>query len=1036
MKKNTPSLLPPFCRRLLSIGVLSGLLLGISNCGQPSPENQSVAIEDIAANEAVAAYMKSFKGRGDQTDDSQPISPDSVLRHFQFPDDLKLELLAAEPLVNQPVELNFDHRGRMWVVQYGQYPFPAGLKITGYDFHLRAQFDKTPEPPPTGVRGADSITLLEDTDGDGIMDKSTPVITGLNIATSVTWGRGQIWVLNPPYLLAYPDPDGDGIPDGKPKVHLRGFGLEDTHAVANSLRWGPDGWLYGAQGSTTTATINSTATRDLHFKGQAIWRYHPETEVFELFAEGGGNTFHVEIDDKGRVYSGHNGGESRGPQYKQGAYYVKNWGKHGALTNPYALGYFPHMELEGDKIRFTHAFIRYGGATLPSRYHDALIGTNSLHNFIQVSRFDPNGSTFRNTDTERVLTSDDHWFRPVDIKAGPDGGVYLADWYDSRLSHVDPRDTWHRGSGRIYRLGSKADGEQPGPMDLSTYSTDQLIELLGHSNRWFRQQALRQLGDRKDVRAIPKLEKLLSESDGQLALEALWALNLSTGFSETNSLKVLQHTDPFVRMWAIRLIGDSRIASTQQMQSLASLGRSEKHPEVRSQLAATAKRLPGPIALRIIAGMLQSRLDVEDPHIPLQIWWALEDKAESDRAQVVDMLTRPSVLTGHPIVVNILAERIMQRYLMAGGVSNFRAATDLLEKTDDDDLRNAFLAGAQEGLRGRNVATLPAPLQAAITRYATNSGTATLALQIRQQSPQMIKKALEMIEDPQHDLGERLICIQTLGEIQYEAVIPILLEKVGSQQTSVAIRQAALQALGGFDDLEIGEKVVAWYPDRLRADPYLKAEALSLLASREQWTAHLLEKMEVEKHILPTDIPLHIRRQLGQYESPAIQGHIQGLWPKMAQDSEQKMDEILDRLAGLIREKPGSVSAGKTLFQGICGTCHALFEEGGTLGPDLTGYERSNLDYLLIHTLQPSAEIREGYVNYRIQTEDGRSLNGRLTDRNGTQLTFLSPAGTEFGMNEETISKMEAQTTSLMPGGLLTALSDEQVRDLFTYLMQ
>lgn len=1028
--------LTPFCRKLFRMGVLTGLLLGISNCGQPSSENQSVGIEDIAANESVAAYMKSFEGRGDQTDDSQPISPDSVLRHFQFPDDLKLELLAAEPLVNQPVELNFDHRGRMWVVQYGQYPFPAGLKITGYDYHLRAQFDKTPEPPPTGVKGADSITLLEDTDGDGIMDKATPVITGLNIATSVTWGRGQIWVLNPPYLLAYPDPDGDGIPDGKPRVHLRGFGLEDTHAVANSLRWGPDGWLYGAQGSTTTATINSTATRDLHFKGQAIWRYHPETEVFELFAEGGGNTFHVEIDDKGRVYSGHNGGESRGPQYKQGAYYVKNWGKHGALTNPYALGYFPHMELEGDKIRFTHAFVRYGGATLPSRYHDALIGTNSLHNFIQVSRFDPNGSTFRNTDTERVLTSDDHWFRPVDIKAGPDGGVYLADWYDSRLSHVDPRDTWHRGSGRIYRLRSKANGEQPGPMDLSTYSTNQLIELLGHANRWFRQQALRQLGDRKDEGAIPKLEKLLLESEGQLALEALWGLNLSGGFSETNSLKALQHTDPYVRMWAIRLIGDSRIASTQQMQLLALLARSENHPEVRSQLAATAKRLPGPVALSIIAGMLQTQRDVEDPHIPLQIWWALEDKAESDQALVVNMLTRPSFLTEHPIMVHILAGRIMQRYLMAGGASNFSAATDLLEKTDNDDLRNAFLAGAQEGLRGRNVATLPTPLQAAITRYATNSGTATLALQIRQRSPQVLKKALEMIEDPQHDLAERLICIQTLGEIQYEAVIPILLEKVGSQQTSVAIRQASLQALGGFDALEIGEKVTALYPDRLRADPYLKSESLSLLASREQWTAHLLEIMEVNKQILPADIPLHIRRQLAQYENPEIQARMQVLWPETAQDSEQKMDETLDRLAGLIRTKPGKITPGKPLFQGICGTCHILFEEGGTLGPDLTGYERSNLDYLLIHTLQPSAEIREGYVNYRIQTQDGRSLNGRLINRNGTQLTFLSPAGTEFGLTEQTIAKMEAQTTSLMPAGLLTSLNDEQVRDLFAYLMQ
>src|SRR5690606_23061007 len=165
----------------------------------------------------------------------------------------------SEPLVNQPLEISFDTKGRMWVVHYNQYPFPEGVKITGLDNHLRLQFDRVPEPPPAGLKGADKITIFEDTDGDGTFDKSTDGVTGLNIATSAVQGRGQIWVLNPPYLISYPDPDGDGVPDGDPVVHLSGFGLQDTHAVANSLRWGPDGWLYGAQGSTATSSVNSPA---------------------------------------------------------------------------------------------------------------------------------------------------------------------------------------------------------------------------------------------------------------------------------------------------------------------------------------------------------------------------------------------------------------------------------------------------------------------------------------------------------------------------------------------------------------------------------------------------------------------------------------------------------------------------------------------------------------------------------------------------------------------------------------------------------
>src|SRR4029079_12470738 len=150
-----------------------------------------------------------------------------------------------EPAVEQPLFMTFDRRGRLWVVQYRQYPFPAGLKVVEYDQYLRARLDKVPAPPPLGDKGADKITVFEDTDGDGKYDKHKDVITGLNICSSLAVGHGGIWVLNPPYLLFYPDADGDDVPDSDPEVRLSGFGLEDTHSVANSLRFGPDGWLYG-----------------------------------------------------------------------------------------------------------------------------------------------------------------------------------------------------------------------------------------------------------------------------------------------------------------------------------------------------------------------------------------------------------------------------------------------------------------------------------------------------------------------------------------------------------------------------------------------------------------------------------------------------------------------------------------------------------------------------------------------------------------------------------------------------------------------
>ena len=178
------------------------------------------------------------------------------------------------------------------------------------------------------MKGADKVIVFEDTKGTGTFDKHKVVLDGLNIATAAIKGAGGIWVMNPPYLLFYPDANDDDIPDGDPQVALSGFGLEDTHSVANSLHWGPDGWLYGANGSTTTGNVSSAVTKNVRFQGQHIWRYHPKTKVFEIYAEGGGNTFSCEFDAQGRVFSGTNGAQ-RGMHYDQGMSGVKGFGKHG-----------------------------------------------------------------------------------------------------------------------------------------------------------------------------------------------------------------------------------------------------------------------------------------------------------------------------------------------------------------------------------------------------------------------------------------------------------------------------------------------------------------------------------------------------------------------------------------------------------------------------------------------------------------------------------------------------------------------------------
>ena len=268
---------------------------------------------------------------------AQGYPPEEAARHMTLPEGVTAEPFAAEPMVRQPVAIEFDERGRLWVIQYLQYPNPAGLERVTVDRYSRTIYDRVPDPPPRGPKGADRITILEDTNGDGRADCEKDFVDGLNLASGFAFGHGGVYVLQVPYLLFYADKNRDDVPDGDPQVLLTGFGMEDAHSVANSLTFGPDGWLYGAQGSTVTANI-----RGIEFQ-QGVWRYHPATDRFELFYEGGGNTWGVDFDAEGNLFASTNLGGFIGVHGMQGAYYWKSFCKHGALHNPHAYSFFDHM---------------------------------------------------------------------------------------------------------------------------------------------------------------------------------------------------------------------------------------------------------------------------------------------------------------------------------------------------------------------------------------------------------------------------------------------------------------------------------------------------------------------------------------------------------------------------------------------------------------------------------------------------------------------------------------------------------------------
>ena len=962
--------------------------------------------------------------------DTDPLSPAEALQHFKTPADLKVELVVADPHIAQPLFMSWDERGRLWVMEYRQYPDPAGLKMVSRDTFLRSVYDRVPLPPPRHVPGADRISIHEDRDGDGTPEIHSVFIDGLNIATSFAIGRGGVFVTNPPYLLFYPDRNHDDIPDGDPEVLLEGFGIEDSHSVINSLRFGPDGWLYGAQGSTVSGTVKAPGSTapPVRSLGQVIWRYHPESKVYEVFAEGGGNTFGCEIDSRGRVFSGHNGGDTRGFHYVQGGYYRKGFGKHGPLSNPYAFGFFEHIK-HHSVPRFSHNFIIYEEPTLPERYRGRLFGVEPLQGQVVLSDIRPLQSSFETEDIERVLKTDDPWFRPVDIKTGPDGAVYVADLYEQRIDHSSHyAGRIHKTSGRIYRLTSReqSPAPAPAPQTLDKASSQELIAALRSPSKSHRQTAIRLLGDRRDSAAIPALREQLAATTGQTALELLWALHASAGLTDAVAIELLQHPEPFVRAWTVRLVCDPPQTNPAIAAAIATAASRESYIDVRKQMASSARRLPPNLALPILRALLQYDEDAADLHQPLLIWWALEAQiSRTSIDTVLQLMFDSPQIWQRPLTAQHIAERLMKRYALAGSRADLIQAARLLKAAPDRNTAERMLKGFEEAFQGRSLAGIPDELAAALA--ATGGGS--LALRFRQAQPEAVAEALRIVADTSAAPAARIPLIEICGQLRQPQLLNTLLKLAATEQQP-GVLAAAFTALQNYDNPEIAATVASRLP-QLTGDAALAAE--SLLASRAAWTEQLLAAVTAGKVPAERLSPAAIRR-MQLHDNPRIKSTLESLNLAAAGLTASQVQAETAAVMAALSTGSGNPRAGKQLYMQNCGRCHLLFEEGGRIGPDLTPFARDNLERILASVINPSIEIREGFENHLLVTTDGRILNGFLVERDSQVVILKGVDGQNVLVKQDEIEELRVVPQSVMPEGTLKALTEQQLRDLFAYL--
>ncbi|MHC5541402.1 PVC-type heme-binding CxxCH protein, partial [Singulisphaera rosea] len=458
---------------------------------------------------------------------NDPLSPTEAVRRMKVPEGFAVEVVASEPDIVNPVAMTFDERGRVWITESLEYPRKA-----------------------PGV-GRDRIKVLEDTNGDGKADRFTTFAEGLNIPSGIAVGHGGVWVANSPDLLFLKDTDGDGKADTR-EVVVTGFGRFDTHELPNSLTWGPDGWLYGWNGVFNRSRI---AHRGRMFDFTcAIFRIHPVTRDFELFCEGTSNPWGIAWDPEGNAFASACVIDHLWHLTETG-YYHRQGGPYPPFT------WKIDSIVEHEHQRAAYAGIHYYDSdAYPVEYRNRLYMGNIHGNCINADTLIRKGSTYAAAGTPDFLSANDAWFMPIVQKTGPDGCLYILDWYDRYHCYQDAnRDPAgiDRLKGRLYRIRYKETPRRAG-FDLSKEGDDRLIDLLGSPNGYDREIAPRLLAERHSFGILKKLEAraLDATQPRKGRLNALWT-RISCGPLDEGFLKtLLSHDDPTFRAWGVRASGN------------------------------------------------------------------------------------------------------------------------------------------------------------------------------------------------------------------------------------------------------------------------------------------------------------------------------------------------------------------------------------------------------------------------------------------------------------------------------------------------
>jgi len=1029
----------------------------------------------LASFEYEAARIPFYRPGGDRKDMTsggeemqmqKPLSPEESRKHAITPAGFRVELFASEPLLEgKPLAFAFDADGAVYVAESVDYPNDL--------------VEPANEDPAAPVQGHDRIVKLTDTDGDGRADRRVVFAENLSIPTSMLAHDGGLIVAMAPNTWILEDTDGDGRADVR-KLLFTGWGTGDTHAGPSNLTWGLDGWVYGIVGYSG---FNGTVGGESHRFGSGFWRCRPDGSKLEYLRSTNNNSWGVGFSEEGLLFgSTANGNPSEHMPLPNRVYErVRGW----SATTLGGIAGSPDMELApkaaaaGESVairqvdhhgRFTAAAGHrlYTARAYPREYWNRTAFTCEPTGHI-VATFEllPLGAAFRSRMAWDLVASDDEWTAPIQADVGPDGQIWVIDWYNFIVQHNPTPagfETGRRGAyvtplrdkthGRIWRVvHDKAPSTTR--RSLANASAEELVAALADDNMFWRERAERRLVERAAGRAdggrdvVPALIRLVEDASvdaiglNPAAIHAIWTLKQLGALDGpgADSLAVARvqsafaHPSAGVRMNAIK-------ALPRDAGMLVKLSGSpvvdDPAPLVRLAVLDALGECPSsPEAAAVVTRLLADPRTLADP--------VLADAATSaaavQSAGVLPTLLSTNAAAAKPSASLLaLVERVAEH--VARGADGAAVAALLVRLPDvQQPLAVAALTGLARGWpKGtpaqlgpaadaalvKLVDTLPVAAQGQAVTLAQHTGSTALDSQIGRISTAL----LATIDAAQAADADRIAAAERLVQLRPadRAVVELVMERVGGK-ASPEISAGLIAALGRSSAAEAPIAIL----DRLASftPPVREAAVRTILANRD-WAAKLVERLE-KRRVNLGDIPIVERTKLTDHPDRKIRDRAKKILAAGGGLPNADRQKVIDEILPVVKAG-GDAARGKAVFKEQCGKCHMHSGAGGRVGPELTGMAVHPAHELLIHILDPNRSVEGNYRAYTVSTDDGRVVTGLLASESRTAIEIVDAEGKRVVIQRDEIDQFQPSPNSLMPVGFEKQIAPAGFADLLAFL--